>query len=153
MDTYWSRLQARFGSDTDISMLFGSLSKRSATKKAARSSKHSSNSSFLNFCLRTPFGHRKSTPRTSKIHSLDALGALLGRSWTVLRRSLGVLGRSLVVIGCPWAVLGCSWSALGRSWGALGALLGALGAPRWRSWAPLGRVFGHNIGYYADMLI
>ena len=101
-------------------------------KKTAQRVEHSSNSSFLCFCLRTLFGHRKSTPRTSKIHSLDALGALLGALWAslgALWSSLGALGPFLAALGERLGALGAFLDALGAHMGVVGPLLGGLGAP------------------------
>ena len=51
---------------------------------------------------------------------LGPLGALLGRSWTVL-------GASAASLGPSWAILRHSWRPLGRSWGDRGGLLGCFG--------------------------
>ena len=65
---------------------------------------------------RTPFGL-----------NLEALGNLLGRSWSLFGRSWPLLARS-------WPVLGGSWGAPRRPWEALGRLLG----PTWSFCTPLG---------------
>ena len=52
---------------------------------------------------------------------LDAVVALLGRSWNALGAALGRLG---ALLGRFWPVLGRSWDVLGRSWGPLGRCLG-----------------------------
>ena len=50
-----------------------------------------------------------------EIHYWGRLGAVLGRSWAVLRGLGAVLEPS-------WAVLGGLEAVLGRSWGVLGCL-------------------------------
>ena len=55
---------------------------------------------------------------------LDAVVALLGRSWNALGAALG---RLETLLGRFWPVLGRSWDVLGRSWGPLGRILGRLG--------------------------
>ena len=69
---------------------------------------------------RTPFGL-----------NLEALGSLLGRSWSLFGRSWPLLARS-------WPLLGGSWGAPRRPWEALGRLLGASWANLGSKWPPSG---------------
>ena len=69
---------------------------------------------------RTPFGL-----------NLEALGSLLGRSWSLF-------GRSWPLLAGSWPLLGGSWRAPRRSWEALGRLLGVSWAHLGPTWAPSG---------------
>ena len=69
--------------------------------------------------------------------SWDALGALLGPSWSPTGQSWGVLGPSWAFLGPS---LGSSWGHLGAYWGRLEAVLGPLWYRRGPSLAVLGCV-------------
>ena len=69
---------------------------------------------------RTPFGL-----------NLEALGSILGRSWSLFGRSWPLLARS-------WPLLGGSWVAPRHPWEALGRLLGASWANLGSKWSPSG---------------